>query len=134
MAKQMSIKEKEEQRKNKSTVASGMINADVKKIAQEQGVQEQEESIEDNLQPDAEHEVDNKPGTEQETIEALKKQLEEAKAALKVEKKKKRTKDKKVNILMYPDLYEALQKKCKKQKISVTECLNQLAEIWVNQD
>ena len=71
---------------------------------------------------------------ESETIESLKRQLEEAKAALKIQSSKKtRIKDTRVNLLMYKDVYEALKKKCKKEDVSVNDCMNQLAEKWIKE-
>lgn len=124
MAKQMSMKEKEEKRRKNNTV-SNMIN---------QEVQVQKDNLEDNQQQNGEPDNNIQINTEKETIESLKRQLEDAKAALKVQSKERRIKDKKISLSMYSDVYAALQKKCKKKNISVTECLNQLAEIWVNQE
>ena len=117
-AKQMGIKEKEQNRKK--SVAE-MISSEVA-----EAVSEQNESVaaEDSVQQNYESEL--------ETIESLKKQLEEAKAALKVQSSRKtRIKDTRVNLLMYKDVYDALKKKCKKENISVNDCMNQLAEKWV---
>lgn len=117
-AKQIGIKEKEQSRKN---AVAGMISNEVVEAVTEQ---------------------DKSPGTENyfsqssesETIESLKRQLEEAKAALKVQSSKKtRIKDTRVNLLMYKDVYEALKKKCKKEDVSVNDCMNQLAEKWIKE-
>lgn len=113
--KQIGIKEKEKNRKN---AVLGMISSEVMEIAA--GHNEA-----DNLNTDA--------GSE--TVEALKKQLGEAKAALKIQSTRKtRIKNTRVNLLMYKDIYDALKKKCKKENISVNDCMNQLAEKWVNEE
>lgn len=116
--KQMGIKEKEQNRKNP---VSGMISSEVAEAAAEQNKTDVvEESPQTNDEP--------------ETIESLKKQLEEARAALKIQSTRKtRIKDTRVNLLMYKDVYEDLKKKCKKEKISVNDCMNQLAEKWINE-
>ncbi len=117
-AKQMGIKEKEQSRKN---AVLGMISSEVTEAVAEQN---ETNNSEDNLHP----------GSEPETIESLKKQLEEARAALKIQSTRKtRIKDTRVNLLMYKDVYNALKKKCKKENISVNDCMNQLAEKWVNE-
>lgn len=113
--KQIGIKEKEKNRKN---AVLGMISSEVMETAA--GHDEA-----DNLNTDA--------GSE--TAESLKKQLGEAKAALKIQSTRKtRIKDTRVNLLMYKDIYDALKKKCKKENMSVNDCMNQLAEKWVNEE
>lgn len=47
---------------------------------------------------------------------------------------KEEVKSKRVNLLLKPSLHEKMQKKCKKLGISVNDCVNQLLEIWVNQE
>ena len=118
--KQIGIKEKEQSRKNP---VSSMISNEVS------GRFEEKDSAADkadsNLQADS----------ETETIESLRKQLEEAKSALKIQSTKKtRIKDTRVNLLMYKDVYSALKSKCKKENISVNDCMNQLAERWINEN
>lgn len=116
--KQIGIREKEQSRRNP---VSGMISNEVAEAVTEQNKIDDSES---NLQSD------NEP----ETIESLKRQLREAKAALKVQSTRKtRIKDTRVNLLMYKDVYEALKAKCKKEDISVNDCMNQLAEKWINE-
>lgn len=116
--KQMGIKEKEQSRKN---AVLGMISSEVVETVVEQ---DETNASEDKLQQN----------DEPETIESLKKQLEEAKSALKIQSTRKtRIKDTRVNLLMYKDVYAALKKKCKKENISVNDCMNQLAEKWVNE-
>lgn len=113
--KQIGIKEKEKNRKN---AVRGMISSEVMETAA--GHDEA-----DNLNTDA--------GSE--TAESLKKQLDEAKAALKIQSTRKtRIKDTRVNLLMYKDIYDALKKKCKKENMSVNDCMNQLAEKWANEE
>lgn len=115
--KQMGIKEKEQSRKNP---VLGMISSEVAEAAAEQNKTDDEDNLQVNSEP--------------ETIESLKKQLEEARAALKIQSTRKtRIKDTRVNLLMYKDVYEALKKKCKKEKVSVNDCMNQLAEKWINE-
>ena len=116
--KQMGIKEKEQSRKNS---VLGMISNEVAEATAEQN---KTDNLEDSPQTN----------DEPETIESLKKQLEEARAALKIQSTRKtRIKDTRVNLLMYKDVYENLKKKCKKEKISVNDCMNQLAEKWINE-
>ncbi len=118
--KQIGIKEKEQNRK--SPVA-GMISSEVTEAVAEQN---QTVNSDDNILQENVNEA--------ETIESLKKQLEEAKAALKVQSTRKtRIKDTRVNLLMYKDIYEGLKKKCKEENISVNDCMNQLAEKWVRE-
>lgn len=113
--KQIGIKEKEKNRKN---AVLEMISSKVMETAA--GHDEA-----DNLNTDAGSEM----------VEALKKQLYEAKAAFKIQSTRKtRIKDTRVNLLMYKDIYDALKKKCKKENISVNDCMNQLAEKWVNEE
>lgn len=115
-AKQIGIKEKGQNRRNS---VKEMISSEVMEAA------EQNEAVDSILQ-------DNESETE--TIESLKKQLEEAKAALKVQSNRKtRIKDTRVNLLMYKDVYDALKKKCKKENVSVNDCMNQLAEKWIRE-
>jgi len=117
-SKQIGIKEKESGRKNP---VLGMISNEVSGKVTEQNLvtDETDKTLQTN--------------SEIETIESLKKQLEEAKAALKVQSTKKtRIKDTRVNLLMYKDVYNALKSKCKKENISVNDCMNQLAEKWIN--
>ena len=117
--KQIGIKEKEQGRKNP---VLGMISNEVSARFEEKN--SDENKADRNLQADSENE----------TIESLKKQLEEAKAALKIQSTKKtRIKDTRVNLLMYKDVYSALKSKCKKENISVNDCMNQLAERWINE-
>ena len=119
-AKQIGIKEKEENRRKS---VAGMISSEVT-----EAVAEQNEAVtaEDSMLQDNE--------SESETIESLKKQLEEAKAALKVQSSRKtRIKDTRVNLLMYKDVYDALKRKCKKENVSVNDCMNQLAEKWIRE-
>lgn len=119
-SKQIGIKEKEQNRKNP---VLGMISSEVAGMAAETAVNDQ-----------IHLENDSQSDSESETIESLKKQLEEAKAALKVQSTKKtRIKDTRVNLLMYKDVYNALKSKCKKENISVNDCMNQLAEKWINE-
>ena len=119
-AKQIGIKEKEENRKKS---VAGMISSEVAGAVAEQN---ESVAVEDNMQQNNESEL--------ETIESLKKQLEEAKAALKVQSSRKtRIKNTRVNLLMYKDVYDALKKKCKKEDISVNDCMNQLAEKWIKE-
>lgn len=117
-AKQIGIKEKEQSRKNP---VSGMISNEVTEaVTQKNKMDDLENSPQLNDEP--------------ETIESLKRQLQEAKAALKVQSTRKtRIKDTRVNLLMYKDVYEALKAKCKKEDISVNDCMNQLAEKWANE-
>ena len=117
--KQMGIKEKEQNRKN---AVLGMIS---NKVMETTEGKNRTDTIENNLHTDS--------GSE--TAESLKKQLEEAKAALKVQSTRKtRIKNTRVNLLMYKDIYDGLKKKCKKENISVNDCMNQLAERWVNEE
>lgn len=117
--KQMGIKEKEQNRKN---AVLGMISNEVMETT---AGQNKIDSPESNLHTD----------NVSETVESLKKQLEEAKAALKVKSTRKtRIKNTRVNLLMYKDVYNDLKKKCKKENISVNDCMNQLAEKWVNEE
>lgn len=117
-AKQIGIKEKEQNRKN---AVAGMISSEVAEAVTEQ---DKSSSAESHIFHD----------NESETIESLKRQLEEAKAALKIQSSKKtRIKDTRVNLLMYKDVYEALKKKCKKEDVSVNDCMNQLAEKWIKE-
>ncbi len=117
-AKQIGIKEKERSRRNP---VSGMISNEVVEAVTEQN---EIEDSKDNIQSD----------DEPETIESLKRQLKEAKDALRVQSTRKtRIKDTRVNLLMYKDIYDALKSKCKKENISVNDCMNQLAEKWVNE-
>ena len=116
--KQIGIKEKEKNRKN---AVVGMISNEVMEIT---AGQNETDNPETNLHTD----------NSSETVESLKKQLEEAKAALKVKSTRKtRIKNTRVNLLMYKDIYDDLKKKCKKENISVNDCMNQLAEKWVNE-
>ena len=112
--KQIGIKEKEKNRKN---AVLGMISSEVMETAA--GHDEA-----DNLNTDA--------GSE--TAESLKKQLGGAKALKIQSTRKTRIKDTRVNLLMYKDIYDALKKKCKKENMSVNDCMNQLAEKWVNEE
>ena len=116
--KQVGIKEKEQSRKN---AVLGMISSEVAETVVEQNeTNEPEEKLQQNDEP--------------ETIESLKKQLEEARSALKIQSTRKtRIKDTRVNLLMYKDVYNALKSKCKKENISVNDCMNQLAEKWINE-
>lgn len=117
-AKQIGIKEKEQSRKN---AVAGMISSEVVEAVTEQDKSTGTENC-------------ISQSSESETIESLKKQLEEAKDALKVQSSKKtRIKDTRVNLLMYKDVYEALKKKCKKEDVSVNDCMNQLAEKWIKE-
>ena len=117
-SKQMGIREKEKSRKN--SVLGMIINEVVEAVVE----QNETNNSEDNL----------KKSEEPETIESLKKQLEEAKAALKIQSTRKtRIKDTRVNLLMYKDTYDALKKKCKRENISVNDCMNQLAEKWIKE-
>ena len=101
-SKQIGIKEKEQNRKNP---VLGMISSEVAGMAAETTVDDQ-----------IHLKNDSQSDSESETIESLKKQLEEAKAALKVQSTKKtRIKDTRVNLLMYKDVYNALKSKCKKE-------------------
>ena len=112
----MGIKEKEQNRKN---TVLGMISSEVAETVVEQDKTNILKNIHQNDEP--------------ETIESLKKQLEEAQSLLKIQSTRKtRIKDTRVNLLMYKDVYDALKKKCKKENISVNDCMNQLAEKWVN--
>ena len=118
--KQIGIKEKERSRRNP---VSGMISNEVVEAVTEQN---DIEDSKDNLQSESDD--------ESETIESLKRQLKEAKDALRVQSTRKtRIKDTRVNLLMYKDVYDALKSKCKKENISVNDCMNQLAEKWVNE-
>jgi len=113
--KQIGIKEKEQIRRS---VVSEMISPEVSTVQAQEQDEQQEQTVTE----------------EAETIESLKKQLEEAKAALKIQSTRKtRTKDTRVNLLMYKDVYEALKEKCKKLDVSVNDCMNQLAEKWINE-
>lgn len=119
-AKQIGIKEKEQNRR--SSVA-GMISSEVSEAIAEQDKVS-------NMQSDLLQDKESEP----ETIESLKEQLEQARAALKVQSSRKtRVKDTRVNLLMYKDVYEALKKKCKKENVSVNDCMNQLAEKWAKE-
>ncbi len=116
--KPIGIKEKEQNRRN--PVAS-MISSEVTEAIAGQD-------------KDANPENETLQGSETETIESLKKQLEEARAALKVQSTRKaRIKDTRVNLLMYKDVYEGLKKKCRKENVSVNDCMNQLAEKWIRE-
>lgn len=117
--KQIGIKEKEQNRRNS---IAGMISSEVAEAMAEQNeaLTDEDRTLENNE-------------NELQTIESLKKQLEEAKAALKIQSSKKtRIKDTRVNLLMYKDVYDALKKKCKKENVSINDCMNQLAEKWIN--
>jgi len=118
--KQIGIKEKEQNRRNS---VAGMISSEVTEAiaGQDKSANLEDELLQGNL-------------SEAETIESLKRQLEEAKAALKVQSTRKtRIKDTRVNLLMYKDVYEGLKKKCKKENVSVNDCMNQLAEKWIRE-
>ena len=120
MTKQIGIKEKEQNRRN---LVAGMISSEVTEAVAEQ-----------NKAANSEDDIMQENESEAETIESLKKQLEEAKAALKVQSTRKtRIKDTRVNLLMYKDVYEGLKKKCKKENVSVNDCMNQLAEKWIRE-
>lgn len=43
----------------------------------------------------------------------------------------KESRSKRVNLLVKPSVYKAVQKKAKKLGVSVNECMNQLLEQWV---
>ncbi len=119
-AKQIGIKEKEQNRRNS---VAGMISSEVTEAVAEQN---QSVNSDDNI---LQENVD-----EAETIDSLKRQLEEAKAALKVQSTRKtRIKNTRVNLLMYKDVYEGLKEKCKKENVSVNDCMNQLAEKWIRE-
>lgn len=120
MSKPIGIKEKERERKN---VVSEMISTEVLGLqANDTDTGRDGQLMGDEAPQDAE------------TMESLKKQLEEARAALEVRSTRKtRVKDTRVNLLMYKDTCEALKKECKKQGISVNDCMNQLAEKWIRQ-
>lgn len=116
--KQIGIREKERSRRNP---VSGMISNEV---AEAVTGQNKIDDPKDDLRSD----------DEPETIESLKRQLKEAKDALRVQSTRKtRIKDTRVNLLMYKDVYDALKAKCKKENISVNDCMNQLAEKWANE-
>lgn len=118
-SKQIGIKEKEQARK---AVVSEMISSEVSTVQAKEQDEQQEQKQTGTATEEAE------------TIESLKKQLEEARAALKIQSTRKtRTKDTRVNLLMYKDVYEALKEKCKKLDVSVNDCMNQLAEKWINE-
>lgn len=120
MSKQIGIKEKEQNRRDSF---ADMISREFTEALAEQ---DKVANSEDDKMQEIESEA--------ETIESLKKQLEEAKAALKVQSTRKtRIKDTRVNLLMYKDVYEGLKKKCKKENISVNDCMNQLAEKWIRE-
>lgn len=125
MAKTMSVKDRENARMGRAV--AGMLSGESEKETAERK-ENTETSVKGNLQH--ENEI---PLAEQ--VVLLKKQLEEAKKQVDIKSsKKERIKNVRVNLLMYKDIADALKEKCRKQKISVNDLMNQLAEKWVNGD